>query len=108
MGVIPQNLTTVMKRQNIQSIGDAIRGFLDENRTFNRRLLESRLINSWSELMGPAIASYTSELEIRNRKLYVRLTSSVLRHNLMMSREQLIRKINEKLGGEVITDIIFR
>ena len=97
-----------MKRQNAQSLGDAIRLYLGEKQTFNRKLLENRVINSWSELMGSAVASYTSQVEIRRQKLYVTLTSSVLRHNLMLSRQEIIQKINEKIGSEVITDIIFR
>jgi predicted nucleic acid-binding Zn ribbon protein len=97
-----------MKRQNAQSLGDAIRHYLGEKQTFNRKLLENRVINSWSELMGHTVASYTSQVEIRRQKLYVTLTSSVLRHNLMLSRQEIIQKINEKIGSEVITDIVFR
>jgi predicted nucleic acid-binding Zn ribbon protein len=97
-----------MKRQNAQTLGDAIRLYLGEQRTFNRKLLENRVVNSWGELMGSAVASYTSKVEIRRQKLYVTLTSSVLRHNLMLSRQELIHKINEHIGSEVITDIVFR
>ena len=97
-----------MKRQNAQSLGDAIRLYLSEKQTFNRKLLENRVVNSWGELMGNTVASYTSQVEIRRQKLYVTLTSSVLRHNLMLSRQEIIQKINEKIGSEVINDIVFR
>jgi len=40
--------------------------------------------------------------------LYVHLSSSVLRQELMMGREMLVRNLNRKVGATVITDIVFR
>jgi predicted nucleic acid-binding Zn ribbon protein len=97
-----------MKRQNAQTLGDAIRVFLAEKRSFNHKLMENRVVNSWSEIMGSTVASYTSNVEIRRQKLYVTLTSSVLRHSLTLSKEEVIRKINQAVGDDVITDIMFR
>lgn len=97
-----------MKRQNAQTLGEAIRLFLEEQHKLNSKLLETRLINSWGEIMGNGVANYTTHLEIKHKKLYVTLSSSLLRHNLMMSRHELITKINLYLENEVITDIIFR
>jgi hypothetical protein len=38
----------------------------------------------------------------------VHLTSSVLRQELMMGREMLVRSLNEQVGAQVIVNIIFR
>jgi hypothetical protein len=38
----------------------------------------------------------------------VHLTSPVLRQELMMTRQILVRRLNEKAGAQVITDIVFR
>jgi hypothetical protein len=38
----------------------------------------------------------------------VHLTSPILRQELMMTRETLVRRLNEKAGAQVITDIVFR
>lgn len=97
-----------MKRQSAQTLGDAIRTFLTEQKGFNRKLLENRVVHSWSEIMGKTVASYTSHVEIRRQKLYVTLTSSVVRHSLAMTKDDIVRKINEMMGVEVITDIVFR
>lgn len=70
-------------------------------------LNEQRLINSWGEVLGPGIASYTKELYIRNQTLYVHLSSAALRQDLMMRRELLVRSLNEKVGASVITNIVF-
>ena len=38
----------------------------------------------------------------------VHLSSSVLRQELMMSRQLLIRNLNSQVGAQVIVNIIFR
>ena len=35
-----------MKRQNAQTLGDAIRVFLAEKKSFNHKLMENRVVNS--------------------------------------------------------------
>ncbi|MGL5229088.1 MAG: DUF721 domain-containing protein [Bacteroidales bacterium] len=96
-----------MQRKNAQSLGDAIREFLRENR-IDSKLNETRAIHSWHALMGKGISGYTQNIYIKNGVLYVHLTSAVLRQELQMSRERIIRMMNEHLGTEVITEIIFR
>ena len=54
------------------------------------------------------IASYTSQLYIKNETLYVHLTSAPLRQELMMGRELLVRNLNKHVGATVIRNIIFR
>ena len=88
-----------MKRNDAEQIGKLIRTFLRQ---------EQRLINSWAEILGPTIASYTRELYIRNQILYVHLTSAALRQELMMGRDLLVRNLNRHVGAQVITNIIFR
>lgn len=98
----------IMKRQNAQTLGEAIKVFLSEQKGFNRKLMENRVVSSWNEIMGSTVASYTSNVEIRRQKLYVTLTSSVLRHSLSLSKDDIIRKINQAMGDEVINDVVFR
>ena len=95
-----------MKRSNAQSIGELIRHYLRQE-SLETPLNEVRLIQAWPEVLGPVINSYTKELYIKNQVLYVHLTSAVLRQELMMGREILVRNLNAKVGAQVITNIIF-
>ena len=72
------------------------------------KLREVRLINSWPDIVGPAVASRTKKLYFRNKVLYVELTSSVVRHEMMMIRPDLIDAINQRAGEGLVTDIVFR
>ena len=71
-------------------------------------LNEYRLINAWSKVLGPAVQSYTKNLQIHNQVLFVTLTSSVLRQELLMNRKTLVHKLNDYVKAQVITDIVFR
>ena len=95
-----------MKRNNTEQGGDIIRQFLRQE-GLESPLNEYRLIESWKDVVGPAIARYTSNLYIKNQTLHVHLTSSVLRQELMMGRELLIRNLNKTVGSQVIVDISF-
>ena len=96
-----------MKRNNTESIGNLIRQFMRQE-GLESPLNEYRLIQGWKEVLGPGIASYTNNLFIRNQTLYVHLTSSVLRQELMMTREQIIKNLNQHVGAQVIVNIIFQ
>ena len=84
-----------------------IRKFFRQN-ALEAPLNEYRLIQAWKDVVGSAITKYTSNLYIKNQILYVHITSSVLRQELMMGREKLVRALNQKVGATVITNIIFR
>ena len=96
-----------MRRNNAEQIGEMIRKFFRQNGLV-APLNEYRLVQAWKEVVGPANTKYTSNLYIKNQILYVHLTSSVLRQELMMGRDILVRNLNEKVGAQVIVNIIFR
>ena len=76
-----------MKRNNAEQIGDVLRQFLRQQGVITR---------------------YTTNLFIKNQVLYVSLSSSVIRQELMMGREMLIRNLNAQVGSQVIVNIVFR
>ena len=96
-----------MRRNNAEQIGDVIRKFFRIN-GLESPLNEYRLVQAWKDVVGPVISKYTSNLYIKNQILYVHLTSSVLRQELMMGRDILVRNLNERVGAQVIVNIIFR
>ena len=96
-----------MRRNDAEQIGEMIRKFFRQS-GLESPLNEYRLVQAWREVVGPAISRYTSNLYIKNQILYGHLTSSVLRQELMMGREMLVRSLNQQVGAQVIVNIIFR
>ena len=95
-----------MRRNNAEQIGDVIRFFLRQQ-GLESPLNEYRLVQAWSDVVGPAMARYTSNFYIKNQTLHVHLTSAVLRQELMMARELLVKNLNQQVGAQVIIDIHF-
>jgi predicted nucleic acid-binding Zn ribbon protein len=95
-----------MRKQQAERLGDIIYQFLREE-GLETPYNEFRLIESWPEVMGPAIASYTDQLYIRNQTLFVHLTSPALRFELSMQRQDIVNRLNAHAGSQVIADVRF-
>ncbi|MDR1120745.1 MAG: DUF721 domain-containing protein [Dysgonamonadaceae bacterium] len=95
-----------MRRTNTQAIADLLKDFMSENPQLTVKLAETRLIQAWGELLGPMISRYTTNMYVTKKTLHVQISSAVLRHELMLCREKLIRDLNERAGMPVINDII--
>lgn len=68
---------------------------------------ETGVVTHWPELMGTAVANRTTQIYVSQRKLFVRIESSVIKNELLMVRAGIIQKLNERAGNEVITEIVF-
>lgn len=95
-----------MERRKEEAIGTVIRRFL-RIAGLETPLGEHRVMELWPQVVGDVIMRYTSGLEIYNRKLYVRLSSAVLRSQLSLQRATLVQELNKRAEGNWIEDIIF-
>jgi Protein of unknown function (DUF721). len=96
-----------MKRTESKSIGRILDDFFQDNPVLREKLAETKLINSWEKVLGSGIDRYTESMYIKKRSLYVRLSSAVLKSELMMSREKLVSILNTEAGMNVIDTIVF-
>ena len=96
-----------MRRSKTISLAEAIADYVREMH-LDVKLSEIGVINSWEEIVGKAISSRTSKIYIKDQVLFVHLNSSVVRNELLMLRQTLKDKLNEKAGREVIKDIVLR
>ena len=95
-----------MGRTNDKPIKDAIEQMLNVYK-LRKKFDETSLVAAWPEMMGNAIANRTKDIFIRDRKMFVRIESSVIKNELIMMRSNIIDKLNERAGGSVIDEIIF-
>ena len=96
-----------MRKKNTEILSEVIRQVLKEQK-LDRPLNEKRLLDAWPVVLGSNIMNYTNALSIKNNVLYVTLSSSVLRHDLFISRDEIRKSLNKQVGSEVIVDIVFR
>lgn len=87
-----------------QSIGQAIMDFLKENQ-LEQPLLERQLVAKWGTVMGTTVNELTRSVEIKNGVLYVKVKSAALRQQLFECRFEVVKKMNDSIGAEVIHDV---
>lgn len=97
-----------MNRRNTQKLGEVLRDFFEDNTELYEKILEIRVQRAWGEVLGPMVQQYTRNIYVRDHILYVSLTSSVLRSELVLCRERLVKSLNEYAGAAVLKDIVIR
>ncbi len=68
---------------------------------------EKSLIHQWPELVGKTIASRTTSLFIKEKKLFVKVKSGPVKKELQMNKQKVLDLITEKYGEELIIDLVF-
>jgi predicted nucleic acid-binding Zn ribbon protein len=95
-----------MFRRDVQSIKDLVMRNL-RVQGLETPLLQKRLVEAWPLVAGEAIARYTTQVTIYNQTLYVKISVPALRQNLSMQRQELVKKLNDHVHSQIITDIRF-
>jgi predicted nucleic acid-binding Zn ribbon protein len=62
----------------------------------------------WEGVVGPQVAGVTQVESVRDGVLFVRVKNSVWANELTLLKEDMLRRLNSKLGGRVLTDIHFK
>jgi len=96
-----------MRRKETQKISDLLKQFTRES-AYEQKILENRLISNWPKVLGTGIANATRNVYIFNRTLFVSIDSSVMRHELLMLRSQILEALNQSVGAKIIDQIIFK
>ena len=96
-----------MRKSKTLNIEEIVNSYLKENK-LDVKLKEYDIIASWEEVLGKAVASRTNKIFINKGNLYVSLSSSVLRNELMMMKDGIIYALNKKVGEKIISNIVFR
>ena len=82
---------------------EAIVGFLRAT-GLEQQVLEVQMEEIWPSVMGETVAKLTRSVEVKNGMLYVKVSSAALKTQLFENRFELVRKLNEAVGAQVIRD----
>jgi hypothetical protein len=95
------------KKEDFLNMSEALNDFKSQSKLakgFERVTVES----AWKEVMGPGVQKYTTGLKFTAGTLFVNLSSSVLREELMYGRSMIIKNLNEHLKMELVTKVVLR
>jgi hypothetical protein len=68
---------------------------------------ETYIVAYWEQIMGLPISSRTTELYIKERKLFVQLDSAPLRNELLLAKTKIISLLNKQVGEDIIDEVVF-
>jgi predicted nucleic acid-binding Zn ribbon protein len=95
------------RKTNTQNLGEAIKEVLRLN-GIDEKIDQHYLLRSWEKTVGPLISKHTTEIFISGKKLFVKVDSSPLKQELLYSRTQLMKDLNEQVGRVVIEEIVLK
>ena len=96
-----------MKKSNQQSIGAVIKKLL-KSQKLEGRLQELDVLNYSEEVLGKNLMKYISDLSFRKGTLIIKVKSAVVRNELSYQKSEIIKKINEQVGNEILKEIILK
>lgn len=67
---------------------------------------ENLLISSWGEIVGRTISDRTVSVFIKDKKLYVKLSSGPIKKELMLNRSKVMVLIEERVGKGVVEEMV--
>ena len=73
----------------------------------SRKFNEMKLISSWESIMGKPIASRTLKIYIKDKILFVKLSSAPLKSELHSSKKKILELLEKEGARGVVEDIRF-
>lgn len=93
-----------MKRVEPMSIRQIIDKVIDSS-SAKSEMLEHRAAFMWPDIVGPGVNRQTMRRYVAKGVLHVYIASAPMKTELGFARYAIMRRINETLGAEVITEI---
>jgi predicted nucleic acid-binding Zn ribbon protein len=94
MDKLPERLQSVLER-------------VIKRRGWEKRLKETNLLNSWNKLFSPPVSEIAKPLRIESGKLFLQVTEPVWKNELSFLKPEILKKLNQYSGDEVVKEILF-
>ena len=99
-------LNNNIEKSDAVSIKEAVNDMLQ---TYNikDKFNQTHIIASWERLMGKPIAKRTTKIFIKEKVMFVELTSAPLKQELSLSKTKILQILNNEAGENLLEDIVF-
>lgn len=95
-----------MGKENVIRIGELLKKTL-QSAGIAERVDRQAAVTFWEEIVGPKLAEKTRALRVEKDVLKVKVASAPWRNEMVFFKEEILKKIAEKIGEGKIKDIIF-
>ena len=90
---------------NNNEIKNLLELFLKKN-NLEKGLLDLEVKRAWHELMENGVSNYTTDVSLKNKTLYIKLSSPALKEELSYGKEKLMKLINERFKKKIVQKIV--
>jgi predicted nucleic acid-binding Zn ribbon protein len=66
------------------------------------------VLHFWPDVVGEQVSKITKDVYFERDRLIVKVINDAWRHELHMNRYSIKKKLNAKVGSEVVKDVIVR
>ena len=95
----------IIFQMNNNEIKNLLDTFLKKN-NLEKGLLDLEVKRAWHELMENGVSNYTTDVSLKNKTLYIKLSSPALKEELSYGKEKLMKLINERFKKKIVQKIV--
>ena len=95
----------IIFQMNNNEIKNLLDIFLKKN-NLEKGLLDLEVKRAWHELMKNGVSNYTTDVSLKNKTLYIKLSSPALKEELSYGKEKLMKLINERFKKKIVQKIV--
>jgi predicted nucleic acid-binding Zn ribbon protein len=92
--------------RGVEPIGKVLRAVIEELGVAGR-LAEQRAVMEWPDVVGAKVAENSRAVRIERGQLLIEVGSSVWAQELSLMRREILRKMNDRLGGRTVKSLHF-
>lgn len=96
-----------MRFDKPKPLSSALQDFLDKFPQ-KKKLKQGMILSAWESVVGERIASQTEDLHFEGEKLVCKVKNPAWRHEIHANRFSIAKRLNAKVKGQVVGDIIVR
>jgi|YNPMSStandDraft_1061717.scaffolds.fasta_scaffold52810_2 predicted nucleic acid-binding Zn ribbon protein len=90
----------------MEKIGDILKNIIKKRKWADKFSIEYLKLN-WSKCVGENISNHTKPLFIKNKRLYISVDSPIWSTQLNFLKNEIIEKLNNFLGENIVEEIFF-
>jgi hypothetical protein len=96
-----------MRRSQTLPLGNLLKDYVKDQQ-IEGKLKEIEIVQHCQEILGKAMGKYVRKISMRNGELVIEVSSSLVKSELIMLREELRQQLNEKAGQPFVSRIVLK
>ena len=78
---------------------------LSRRARWGRKLTEAKALLVWKDVVGGSLRAHARPVRIENGELTIAVEDSLWKQEVCLLQGEIIRKLNDRMGDEVVRDI---